>query len=88
MRALTVSASAHEAPHEFRFDERCCFLKICAPRTPEAFSAELVNGVYIPLVYWDLLEASGPSDATSAAVLRALLIPPLPRRSAGVNDSP
>ncbi len=59
MRGLTLSTGANAAPHSFRLDERCCFLKICATSTPEAFSSELVRGAYLPLAYWDCLETSG-----------------------------
>ena len=59
MRKLFLGVTAAVEPSDYRFDERCCFLKLCAPRTPDAFSSDLVRGAYLPLEYWDVLETSG-----------------------------
>ena len=58
MRSLVESDDEPTLPHEYRLDPRCCFLKICAPMTPDAFSSDLINGVYLPLAYWQSLAAS------------------------------
>lgn len=59
MRGLVRTEKDVRRPYEYRLDENCGFLKLCAPTTPDAFSTELVNGVYLPLAYWDVLERSG-----------------------------
>jgi hypothetical protein len=59
MRKLIRADADAQQPYEYRLDDRCCFLKLCAPTTPDAFSSDLVNGVYLPLAYWDVLEGSG-----------------------------
>lgn len=79
MRELArVDAKANQ-PSEYRLDANCCFLKLCAPTTPDAFTSDLANGVYLPLAYWDVLEgagmARGPRDGralTNASVGRYL----------------
>jgi hypothetical protein len=59
MRQLPAAGAEVNSPVEYRLDASCAFLKLCAPTTPDAFTADLVNGVYLPLEYWDVLEKCG-----------------------------
>ena len=59
MRELVAAEAEISAPFEYRLDSNCAFLKLCAPTTPDAFTTDLVNGVYLPLAYWDVLEGYG-----------------------------
>ncbi len=59
MRRLVEDDSEPSLPHQYRLDERCCFLKFCVPTVPQAFTADLIKGAYVPLAYWDCLASSG-----------------------------
>jgi hypothetical protein len=59
MRQLPAAGTEVNLPVEYRLDPSCAFLKLCAPTTPDAFTTNLVNGVYLPLAYWDVLEKCG-----------------------------
>jgi hypothetical protein len=59
MRELAAVEAEVSTPVEYRLDPSCCFLKLCSPTTPDAFTTDLANGVYLPLAYWDALEGSG-----------------------------
>jgi hypothetical protein len=59
MRGLVEDDSEPSLPHQYRLDERCCFLKFCVPTLPQAFTPGLIKGAYLPLAYWDCLAGSG-----------------------------
>lgn len=59
MRRLVEDDTEPDHPHQYRLDERCCFLKFCVPTLPEAFTTDLIKGAYLPLAYWDCLARSG-----------------------------
>jgi hypothetical protein len=42
----------------FRLDDRFAYLKLCPSTAREAFSHELIHGMYLPIDYWDVLMAS------------------------------
>jgi hypothetical protein len=59
MRTIVSSAQTDGVPDEYRLHAGACYMKLCRPTTLDATSTELIKGLYIPLDYWDVLNASG-----------------------------
>ena len=58
MRSLPMPTAPAAMPREFRLDHGGTYLKLCPASSREAFSHELIHGMYLPLRYWDVLMAS------------------------------
>lgn len=56
---LGMPGPAFSRPSEFRLSSEPFFFKFCSPRLVDQSSDELIRGMYIPLAYFDLLEATG-----------------------------
>ena len=57
--SLGLPGPGFSAPHEYRLSGEPFFFKLCSPRLFDQSSDQLIRGMYIPLEYFDLLEASG-----------------------------
>jgi hypothetical protein len=55
MRRIVASPDAPSSIELFRLDPNGVYLKLCPSTTTEAFSDELIKGMYLPLAYWDAL---------------------------------
>ena len=58
MRAISVDATEAQDAAKYRLDPSCCYLKLCWPTTREFHAGDIVQGMYFPLAYWDLLVRS------------------------------
>jgi hypothetical protein len=57
--SLGLPGPGFSGPHEYRLSGEPFFFKLCSPRLIDQSSDQLIRGMYIPLEYFDLLEASG-----------------------------
>jgi hypothetical protein len=58
MRKIVSTPLSDGVPGTYRLHAGACYIKLCRPTTFAATSTELVKGLYIPLDYWDVLNAS------------------------------
>jgi hypothetical protein len=55
LRQIVPSSEAISSIQQFRLDPQSAYLKLCPSTTREAFSDQLIKGMYLPLGYWDVL---------------------------------
>jgi hypothetical protein len=55
MRAILPPGEPSSVVGDFRLDDVGAYLKLCPSTVREAFSHELIRGMYLPLRYWDAL---------------------------------
>lgn len=55
MRRIMPASPTPSSIQEFRLDSFGAYLKLCPSTTKDAFSDELIKGMYLPLGYWDVL---------------------------------
>jgi hypothetical protein len=64
LRSLVNPSTTLDDPREFRLDDHGAYLKLCPSIAREAFSHELIRGMYLPVRYWDAVtnsaEVRGP----------------------------
>jgi hypothetical protein len=57
--ALGSPGPGFSGPHEYRLSGEPFYFKLCSSRLIDQSSDQLIRGMYIPLEYFDLLEAGG-----------------------------